>query len=175
MYNNSQKLPGQGKNQQICDYERPPSPGKVCAVDVNSQAWGPCTCFNNYSYPAASPCVFIKLNRVSMLYEFHALWELLSARVYNTRHRTDHCSIRIYSLIKLKLSQEYYYVFSYDVLKHHNYAASIRCQHMFCIKAFSFIDLKNKFCLNSRNVYAYIILSIQVTYYSEMCDKIQLK
>lgn len=63
-YNDSQKLPGHGHNQQICDYDRPPLPGKVCAVDINSKAWGPCTYFNNYSYPSASPCVFLKLNRI---------------------------------------------------------------------------------------------------------------
>lgn len=67
VYNDTQKLPGNGHNQMICDYDRPPLPDKVCAVDINSKGWGPCTYFNNYSYPSASPCVFIKLNRVSIL------------------------------------------------------------------------------------------------------------
>jgi len=63
-YNNSQHLPGGGINQQICDYDRPPAAGKVCAVEVNSPSWGPCTDKQNYNYHKASPCVFLKLNRI---------------------------------------------------------------------------------------------------------------
>lgn len=68
-YNNSQLLPGGGKNQKICDYDKPPKPGNVCAVDINSAEWGPCVYKNNYSYPTANPCVFLKLNRVSRKFE----------------------------------------------------------------------------------------------------------
>ncbi|XP_046676303.1 sodium/potassium-transporting ATPase subunit beta-2-like [Homalodisca vitripennis] len=63
-YNNSRILPGAGQNQQICDFDRPPAPGKVCAVEINSKAWGPCTFHTNYSFPQASPCIFLKLNRI---------------------------------------------------------------------------------------------------------------
>lgn len=59
-YNNSQLLP----NQQICDYDQPPKKGKVCSVAINSGTWGDCVEKKNYSYSTASPCVFLKLNRV---------------------------------------------------------------------------------------------------------------
>ncbi|XP_075212360.1 sodium/potassium-transporting ATPase subunit beta-2-like [Lycorma delicatula] len=63
-YNNSDSLPGHGHNQMICDYNIPPQPGKVCAVDINSASWGPCIHKANYSYSRSSPCIFLKLNRI---------------------------------------------------------------------------------------------------------------
>ncbi|KAK9510374.1 hypothetical protein O3M35_005174 [Rhynocoris fuscipes] len=50
--------------RQICDYDTPPTEGKVCNVDVNSEAWGKCTKNKNYGYSSSSPCVFLKLNRI---------------------------------------------------------------------------------------------------------------
>lgn len=64
MYKNNSKLPGGGKNQQICDFDKPPAPGKVCAVDVGN--FGPCSPQNGYSYNKSSPCIFVKLNKVSL-------------------------------------------------------------------------------------------------------------
>ena len=62
-YLNKTKLTNAGRNQVICDYDKPPQEGKVCAVDVNS--WGPCSRTQSYGFNNSSPCVFIKLNRVS--------------------------------------------------------------------------------------------------------------
>ncbi|XP_011502877.1 PREDICTED: sodium/potassium-transporting ATPase subunit beta-2-like [Ceratosolen solmsi marchali] len=61
-YLNKTKLISAGRNQVICDYDKPPKKGKVCTVDVNS--WGPCTSTLNYGYNNSSPCVFIKLNKI---------------------------------------------------------------------------------------------------------------
>ncbi|XP_001604224.1 sodium/potassium-transporting ATPase subunit beta-2 [Nasonia vitripennis] len=61
-YLNKSKLPESGRNQVICDYDRPPAPGKVCAVDINS--WGPCSAEQSYGFNNSSPCIFIKLNRI---------------------------------------------------------------------------------------------------------------
>lgn len=63
-YNNTERLPGKGLNQVICDYDRGPGENKACAVNINSPEWGPCIYKNNYSYPKASPCIFLKLNRI---------------------------------------------------------------------------------------------------------------
>jgi hypothetical protein len=61
-YRVPQKLPGGGKNQQICDFDRPPQEGKVCAVNVKN--YHPCTMEMGYGFNKSSPCIFIKLNRV---------------------------------------------------------------------------------------------------------------
>lgn len=63
-YNNSEKLPEHGHNQIICHYDRPPQPNKVCAVDINSKAWGPCVEKEKYGFTSSSPCIFLKLNRI---------------------------------------------------------------------------------------------------------------
>ncbi|KAL1123882.1 hypothetical protein AAG570_001652 [Ranatra chinensis] len=63
-YTDDQKVKGNGLNRQICDYDKPPAEGKVCTVDLNSKAWGPCTKKNRYGYSSSSPCVFLKLNRI---------------------------------------------------------------------------------------------------------------
>lgn len=61
-YRVPQKLPGGGKNQQICDFDQPPQTGKVCAVNVKN--FHPCTMEMGYSFNKSSPCIFIKLNRI---------------------------------------------------------------------------------------------------------------
>lgn len=54
-------------NRVICDYTKPqPTGGKVCNVDVLSSHWGPCTNKSQYGFPTSSPCIFLKLNRVSI-------------------------------------------------------------------------------------------------------------
>jgi sodium/potassium-transporting ATPase subunit beta len=61
-YRVPQKLPGGGRNQQICDFDQLPQEGKVCAVNVNK--FHPCTTEMGYSYNKSSPCIFVKLNKV---------------------------------------------------------------------------------------------------------------
>ncbi|CAB0034744.1 unnamed protein product [Trichogramma brassicae] len=61
-YHNKSLLPFEGRTQMICDYQRPPEPNKVCAVDIND--WGPCSRTNSYGFNNSSPCIFIKLNRI---------------------------------------------------------------------------------------------------------------
>jgi len=61
-YRVPQKLPGGGKNQQICDFDQPPQEGNVCAV--NLKKFHPCTMEMGYGFNRSSPCIFIKLNRV---------------------------------------------------------------------------------------------------------------
>ncbi|KAK6622954.1 hypothetical protein RUM43_008806 [Polyplax serrata] len=52
----------QRENKVICDFDRPPMPGKVC--DVRIDDFGPCSKEKGYSYNQSSPCIFIKLNRI---------------------------------------------------------------------------------------------------------------
>ncbi|PSN30527.1 Sodium/potassium-transporting ATPase subunit beta-2 [Blattella germanica] len=61
-YKITQKLPGGGKNQQQCDFDRNPDYGKVCAVDPKQ--FEPCTSEMGYGYNRSSPCIFIKLNKI---------------------------------------------------------------------------------------------------------------
>lgn len=65
----SSKLEGNGRNQEICSFEKKPDPGKVCAVDANK--WGPCSPENGYGYNNSQPCFFLKLNRVNILQISH--------------------------------------------------------------------------------------------------------
>lgn len=46
-----------------CDFDKRPRPGEVCKVDINN--FGPCSQNVDYGYNSSSPCVFLKLNRVS--------------------------------------------------------------------------------------------------------------
>ncbi|KAL0273905.1 UNVERIFIED_CONTAM: hypothetical protein PYX00_006472 [Menopon gallinae] len=50
------------ENRVICDFDRPPAPGKVC--DVSLSDFAPCTKENGYAYNQSAPCIFIKLNRI---------------------------------------------------------------------------------------------------------------
>lgn len=61
-YNDRNILPGGGANQVICKPGVNPAPGKVCIFDTSS--FGPCSRENAYGYKSASPCVFLKLNRI---------------------------------------------------------------------------------------------------------------
>lgn len=61
-YKDHKLLPGGGKNQVICDFQKPPSPNTVCAVDVSKM--GPCNAEEGYSYNKSAPCIFVKLNRI---------------------------------------------------------------------------------------------------------------
>ncbi|KAK6632157.1 Sodium/potassium-transporting ATPase subunit beta-2 [Polyplax serrata] len=54
--------PGRGQNIYNCDYSRKPGPGQVCDVDIRS--WDPCTVENDFNYHKASPCIFLKLNKI---------------------------------------------------------------------------------------------------------------
>lgn len=55
-------------NVVICDYNTPPPEGKVCFVDVKD--FEPCTKEKGFSYSRGSPCVFLKLNKVSAVSVF---------------------------------------------------------------------------------------------------------
>jgi sodium/potassium-transporting ATPase subunit beta len=66
-----QKLPGGGKNQQVCDFDRPPENGKVC--EVNVKKFQPCTTEMGYGFNRSSPCIFIKLNKVRIGYDYTLL------------------------------------------------------------------------------------------------------
>jgi hypothetical protein len=58
------------KNQTYvdCNYSTKPEDGKVCAVNVD--AWDPCTSDKNFDYVNSRPCIFIKLNKVGLLFNF---------------------------------------------------------------------------------------------------------
>ncbi|XP_043789305.1 sodium/potassium-transporting ATPase subunit beta-2-like, partial [Apis laboriosa] len=49
------------QKRTICDYGKPPAPGKVCDVDMST--WGQCTKKNKYGYNKSAPCIFLKLNK----------------------------------------------------------------------------------------------------------------
>jgi len=55
----------QSSNRMACDPNNHPKDGKVCQVDITSQ-FGVCTKENQYGYARASPCVFLKLNKVRL-------------------------------------------------------------------------------------------------------------
>lgn len=59
-------VPGLGANINKCDYNQPPPPGKVCDVDVKN--WYPCTKENKYNYHKSAPCIFLKLNKVMLIF-----------------------------------------------------------------------------------------------------------
>ncbi|XP_033226873.1 sodium/potassium-transporting ATPase subunit beta-2-like [Belonocnema kinseyi] len=54
--------PGLGANIANCDYDQPPKRGQVCNVDV--MKFAPCNQENQFNYHKASPCVFLKLNKI---------------------------------------------------------------------------------------------------------------
>lgn len=52
-----------GENFVSCSFDKPPPDGKVCVTGMEN--FGNCTAENFYGYNSHSPCVFLKLNRVS--------------------------------------------------------------------------------------------------------------
>lgn len=52
------------KNRMDCNAQNHPKDGKVCRVDVSPSNFGACTKENQYGYNKASPCVFLKLNKI---------------------------------------------------------------------------------------------------------------
>ncbi|XP_076233155.1 sodium/potassium-transporting ATPase subunit beta-2 [Calliopsis andreniformis] len=50
------------QKRMVCDYGKPPAPGKVCDVDMTN--WGKCTKQNQYGYSKSAPCIFLKLNKI---------------------------------------------------------------------------------------------------------------
>lgn len=62
-YYNLSQLENKGKNQVECDFDNLPPPGKACKVQIKN--WSPCTKEDNYGYNKNSPCILLKLNRVS--------------------------------------------------------------------------------------------------------------
>lgn len=59
-YNGSQV----GGNQVNCNAQKAPGPDQVCVLEL--QDFGPCSPEKQYGYNSSSPCVFLKLNRVSI-------------------------------------------------------------------------------------------------------------
>ncbi|KAF4527336.1 hypothetical protein B566_EDAN001113 [Ephemera danica] len=49
-------------NEQTCDYNNPPSTGKVCKTGVKN--WNTCNRANSYMHHGAIPCNFLKLSNV---------------------------------------------------------------------------------------------------------------
>lgn len=58
------------KNRVACDFTNPPQNGKVCRVDVSKERFGICSKERDYGYSKSSPCVFLKLNKVSFWCQF---------------------------------------------------------------------------------------------------------
>lgn len=50
------------ENRVKCDFDNPPPEGKVCIVNIDG--FYPCTRDNQFNYPKAAPCIFLKLNKV---------------------------------------------------------------------------------------------------------------
>ncbi|XP_070497050.1 sodium/potassium-transporting ATPase subunit beta-1-like isoform X1 [Chironomus tepperi] len=48
--------------QKICDFGNPPNGNQVCKLDTTK--FGECIKENKYGYDKASPCIFLKLNRI---------------------------------------------------------------------------------------------------------------
>lgn len=53
---------GMGGNQVQCDYNNLPPKGKVCFINMDN--WGRCREDRGYGYRQASPCIFVKLNKI---------------------------------------------------------------------------------------------------------------
>lgn len=63
-------------NRIECGFDEPVPDGKVCNVAPNS--WDPCTSEKKYNFPAASPCIFLKLNKVSVRHgQWRWWWSIL--------------------------------------------------------------------------------------------------
>jgi sodium/potassium-transporting ATPase subunit beta len=63
----TKKVPEEEKNRVECSIDSPPQHGKVCRVDLTKD-FGICTKSQRYGYSKASPCVFLKLNKI---YNWH--------------------------------------------------------------------------------------------------------
>ncbi|KAJ4443648.1 hypothetical protein ANN_05323 [Periplaneta americana] len=50
-------------NSVECDFEKPPKPGKVCIQDISK--WFPCVKENYFGYHKATPCVFLRFNKIA--------------------------------------------------------------------------------------------------------------
>ncbi|KAF4522549.1 hypothetical protein B566_EDAN012840 [Ephemera danica] len=53
-----------GPQYEVCDYERDPKNRSVTSCTLDVAEWEPCTARSGYGYNAASPCVFVKLNKI---------------------------------------------------------------------------------------------------------------
>lgn len=59
--------------EKECSNDKLPSGGKVCPVDVSDRTFKGCTNSNDYGYSESSPCIFLKLNKVSVTLNFWVL------------------------------------------------------------------------------------------------------
>jgi hypothetical protein len=57
------------ENRVDCSFDRPPPEGKVCKQPLDNMA--PCTKANRYNFHKAEPCIFLKLNKVSVTCHFY--------------------------------------------------------------------------------------------------------
>lgn len=56
------------ENRVECDFDHPPKNAEVCKINVD--VGEVCVGKNNYTYHKGSPCVFLKLNKVSCYFFF---------------------------------------------------------------------------------------------------------
>ncbi|XP_043258252.1 sodium/potassium-transporting ATPase subunit beta-2-like [Colletes gigas] len=61
-YQKSSASANDAQKRMICDYDKRPTPGKVCDVDMT--LWGQCTKENKYGFNRSAPCIFLKLNKI---------------------------------------------------------------------------------------------------------------
>lgn len=72
-------VPGGGKRTVYCDYNSS-SRDDICYVDPKE--WRVCNSESQYGYHWASPCIFLKLNKVSEKYSFESLCKRYSYLYY---------------------------------------------------------------------------------------------
>jgi hypothetical protein len=65
------------RNAVNCDYDDLPKPWQVCVPDYTT--WFPCTKENNFGFHKASPCVFIRFNKVNI---FSTLYSCFYSNVW---------------------------------------------------------------------------------------------
>ncbi|KAH9636183.1 hypothetical protein HF086_007135 [Spodoptera exigua] len=63
VYKKKGQTAGAGQNIYNCDFKNLPPPGKVCDVDIRRLE--PCIDENHFSFHKSSPCIFLKLNRLT--------------------------------------------------------------------------------------------------------------
>lgn len=64
-YSNKTLMVGGGRNQVQCNFNSTAGFGQVCAVNIE-QSFGPCSESNGFGYNKSAPCIFLKLNKVSL-------------------------------------------------------------------------------------------------------------
>jgi hypothetical protein len=64
---NKEKIKPDAKVDLVeCSFDSPPGPEQICELDAVGLFQGDCTKENNYGYRNGTPCIAIKLNKVSI-------------------------------------------------------------------------------------------------------------